>query len=107
GFHEAAILSVLSEALSKGSGVVKDGSLFLAPGIEILGFGFDRLVQRLLETRKVYLLEPRATDIRSAEIAADAVFVLSDHIPMPPKSLKGLVRKGAEYISLGPKMLFA
>lgn len=107
GFHEAAILGVLSDALSKGSKVAKDESVSLMPGIEMLGFGFDRLVQRLLETRKVYLLEPRAVDIRSADISADAVFVLSDHIPMPPKSLKGLERKGAEYVSLGPKMLFA
>ena len=107
GFDDRAILAALSNALLNAKSLKKDETIQAGPGIEISGFGFDKLMQQLLETRTVYALEQKAPDIRSVEIAADPVFVLSDHIPMPPKSLKSLERKGLQQISLGRRMLFA
>lgn len=107
GFHEEAVLDLLIQALKNSPGLQKNESLTIAPGLQISGFGFEKLMNQLLETRTVYLLDPKGEDIRTAELQPDPVFVLSDHLAMPPKIIKGLKRKGLESISLGKKMLFA
>ena len=55
----------------------------------------------------IHLLDRKGDDIREIDLAEDAVFILTDHIPMPPKQAKSLVNRGARAISLGPKMLHA
>lgn len=107
GFHETAIVEVIEQALLKSEGLSKDGSKTVAPGIEVYGFGFDKLVAQLLQTRAVYLLQPKGDDIRSIDFYDAPVFILSDHLAMPSKSIKGLERKGLNTLSLGKKMLFA
>ncbi len=107
GFHETAVLGVVSSALIKAKKISKDQILPVAPGIEVAGFGFERLMQGLLETRSVYLLDKKGNDVRSVELDQDGVFVLSDHLSMPKNSIKGLERRGVKKISLGRKMLFA
>ena len=107
GFHEAGIVQVLSKALEAGSKVEKDGVLNVAPGIEVLGYGFDALVRKLIENRPVYLLEPDGADLRETKISDDPVFILSDHLEMPKNSIKGMERRGAQRISVGERMLFA
>lgn len=107
GFHEAAILGVISNALAKAKNISKDEVLSITQGIEVAGFGFDRLMRELLETRSVYLLDKKGEDVRNVELDQDCVFVLSDHLSMPKKSIKGLERRGLKKISLGRKMLFA
>ena len=107
GFHEAAVLEVVEKALKESHGLQKDETRMVAPGLQISGFGFERLVGHLLETRSVYLLDRFGEDIRSTELEANPVFVLSDHLAMPKKSVKGLKRHGLKTISLGKKMLFA
>ena len=37
----------------------------------------------------------------------DAVFLLTDHIPMPRKTFKSMQRQGVSRIALGPVMLQA
>ena len=44
---------------------------------------------------------------REQAFGPNPCFILTDHIPMPPKTLLGLVRLGAKKLSLGPRMLFA
>ncbi len=107
GFHEEAVLALVEKALKDSHGLQKDETRTLAPGLQISGFGFEKLVSSLLETRPIYLLDRKGEDIRTTELGSNPVFVLSDHLAMPPKSVKGLKRRGLKMISLGRKMLFA
>lgn len=107
GFHEEAFLIVLREALQQGKGLRKDETLKVLPGVELSGFGFDRLMKGLQASRSLYLLDKKGIDIRDAPLAEDGVYILTDHIPMPKNSIKGLERGTLHKISLGNKMLFA
>lgn len=107
GFHEEAVLELIEKALKESPGLQKDETQSIAPGLQISGFGFEKLVGNLLETRAVYLLEPKGEDIRSAELELNPVFILSDHLAMPKNTVKSLKRRGLKNLSLGKKMLFA
>ncbi|MCX7114557.1 MAG: tRNA (pseudouridine(54)-N(1))-methyltransferase TrmY [Gammaproteobacteria bacterium] len=107
GFHEQAVLQLIEDALKKAQGLQKNETRQVAPGVEISGFGFDKLVGQLLETRTVYLLERKGESIKTAQLVADPVFLLSDHLAMPKKSVAGFMRRGLKTLSLGKKMLFA
>lgn len=107
GFHEDAVLDLIEKALKESQGLQKDETRTLAPGLQISGFGFEKLVGNLLETRPIYLLAPKGEDIRTTSLEANPVFVLSDHLAMPKNSVKSLKRRGVKTISLCKKMLFA
>lgn len=107
GFHERAILEVVASALERGGKVAKSDTQIIEPGIEIFGFGFETLMKKLQEHSPVYLLDKKGDDIRSIAFEQQGVFILSDHLPMPKNSIKGLERRGLTKISLGRKMLFA
>lgn len=108
GFHEEAIVNLIETILKNSTGISKDETRKLAPGIEVSGFGFERLLSLLSETRPLYLLDPKGQEIRAMQFAPDPVFILSDHLAMPSKSIKGLIkRKVIKTISLGKKVLFA
>jgi tRNA (pseudouridine54-N1)-methyltransferase len=107
GFHEEAALDLIEKALKDSQGLQKDETRVIAPGIQISGFGFEKLVRQLLETRSVYLLQPKGDDIRTTTPLVDPVFILSDHLAMPKNSVNGLKRHGLKTISFGKKMLFA
>lgn len=107
GFHEEAILTLIEKALLEAKGLKKDETRDLDPGVQISGYGFEKCVGSLLENRSVYSLSPKGEDVRSISLSSDPVFVLSDHLAMPPKSIKGLQRRGMKSLSLGKKMLFA
>jgi tRNA (pseudouridine54-N1)-methyltransferase len=107
GFHEDAVIQLVEKALKDSHGLLKDETRTLAPGLHISGFGFEKLIGQLLETRSVYLLEPKGEDIRTVTLASDPVFILSDHLAMPKNIMKSLKRRGLITISLGKKMLFA
>lgn len=107
GFHEEAVMSLVERALQVGQGLQKDETRTVAAGLQISAFGFEKLVRKLLATRPVYLLEPKGEDIHSIHLPEDPVFILSDHLPMPPNSVAGLKRHGLKTLSLGKKMLFA
>jgi len=115
GFHEAAVLDVIETALKDSQGLQKNTTMDVAPGVQISGFGLEKLVGSLLgddslENRPVYLLEPKGEDIRTMLLEdqpINPVFILSDHLALPKKSVKGFKRHGLKTISLGKKMLFA
>lgn len=107
GFHEQAILEIVELALKESANLQKDGTQTIAPGLHVYGFGFEKCVGSLLAARPVYLLDRKGQDLRSMQFPSDPVFVLSDHLAMPKNSVKGLMRKGMQAISLGRKMLFA
>jgi len=107
GFHEEAVIAVVEQALKESSALQKNESLLLAPGLHIHGFGFEKCVGKLMESRPVYLLDKKGEDIRETKFEPDPVFVLSDHLAMPKNIVKSLMRRGMKSISLGRKMLFA
>lgn len=107
GFHENAVLDLIEKALKESQKLQKDETQIIAPGLQISGFGFERLVGNLLKTRAVYLLDRKGAEVRTIEFESDPVFVLSDHLAMPANSIKGLKRQGLKSLSLGKKMLFA
>ena len=107
GFHEEAVISLLERALKDSQGLHKDEARLLAPGLHIYGFGFEKLINQLLPNRPIYLLDKKGEDIREVAFVESPVFILSDHLMMPKKTVTGLKRKGVNTISLGKKMLFA
>lgn len=107
GFHEEAVLSLIEKAFQHTEPLLKNATRTVAPGLSISGFGFERLMGQLLQTRTAYLLAPKGTPLKTTPLPCDPVFVLSDHLSMPPKSVKGLMRQGLQTISLGKTMLFA
>ncbi len=107
GFHEEAVVQLVEKALKNSQGLKKDESIRVDSGVGVLGFGFDKLIRQLIPTRTLYLLDHKGGDIRTTPIEPDPVFILSDHLAMPHKTIKGLKRQGLKTISLGKKMLFA
>ena len=102
GFHEQAVIEIIEQALKNSQGLQKDESRIIAPGVQISGFGFEKLVASLIEVRPVYLLDRKGADVRTIELESDPIFILSDHLAMPKNNIKSL-----KTISLGKKMLFA
>lgn len=107
GFHENAVLDLVETALRESSALLKDEARTILPGVQICGFGFEKLMSHLIEIRPIYLLEPKGEDIRAATLEDNPVFVLSDHLAMPKNLIKSFKRRGLKSISLGKKMLFA
>jgi len=107
GFHEEAVLKLIEEALKNSGSLQKDETKNVAPGVYVSGFGFEKLVAKLLETRQLYLLDPKGEDARTAMLDSDPVFILSDHLALPKNIVKSLKRRGLKTLSFGKKMLFA
>jgi tRNA (pseudouridine54-N1)-methyltransferase len=107
GFHEEAVIQLIEKALKNSRGLQKDQTRMVDQGIQISGFGFERLVSNLIPTRSLYLLDHKGEDIRKIKLELDPVFILSDHLAMPKKTVSGLKRHGLRTLSLGKKMLFA
>ena len=107
GFHEEAVISLMEHALKKSQHLEKNQTQQIAPGVQISGFGFEKLVQRLLLERTLYLLEPKGENIRDIDLAPNPVFILSDHLAMPKKNIVALKRQGLKTLALGKQMLFA
>ena len=107
GFHEQALLGKIAGALDASRGMGKEESRTVEPGISVRTIGFEKLVQELARDHRLFVMDPKGEPMRGKSIAGDPCFILTDHLPMPKKSLSTLERLGAEQISLGPKMLFA
>ena len=107
GFGEQALLNSIARALDAARGLQKAAAVAVEAGVMVRALSFEHLVKELAESYPVYLLDRKGADIRTVEFASDACFLLTDHIPMPRKTLNSLKRLGATKISLGPRMLFA
>ena len=101
------MMSVIERALLYADKVSQGSQILIAPGLEVLGYGFEKLVQSLMETRPVFTLEPKGEAIQQVNMPANPVFILSDHLAMPKKIMLSLKRKGLLSLSLGKRMLFA
>ena len=107
GFHEQALLNKVALALDISQGMSKETERPVEPGITVRTRSFEKLVQHLSKDHQLYIMDKKGDSIRELAFAENPCFLLTDHIPMPKKSLKSLKRLGAQKISLGPKMLFA
>lgn len=105
--HENGILAVIADSLAAGEGLGKEAVATDERGIRVQAISFERLVKARLETSPCYLLDMSGADIRESRLAPDAVFVMTDHTPMPGKGSKSLVRQGVSPLSLGPVALHA
>ena len=107
GFDERALAAVLIRALTDGRGLDLDEEVQSKPGVFVAKRSFESLVRQQSESGDVYLLQKRGTDVREVTFAERSTFVFSDHLSMPKKADKFLLRLGARLLSVGPKMLFA
>lgn len=107
GFHEAALIRLISDALKCSVGMKKEEHRQVAAGLCVETTSFEKIIQRLAEDYSLYLLDKKGGDIRDEPLTGNVCFILTDHIPMPKKSWNSLKRLGTNKISLGPKMLFA
>jgi tRNA (pseudouridine54-N1)-methyltransferase len=107
GFHERTLLGKIAQALDISRGMGKEESRLVESGITVRTISFEKLVQELAEHYAMFVMDKKGTPIRGKAIARNPCFMLTDHMPMPKNSAKGLERLGAEKISLGSKMLFA
>lgn len=107
GFHEAAVIELIAFALQAGEKLQKEEGVVAADGISVQAISFEHFVKDRAASVSLYMLARKGEDIRSTNLALDACFILTDHIPMPRKTFNTLSRLGAQKISLGPKVLFA
>ena len=107
GFHEQAWLSKIARALDLSKGMGKEEARLVESGISVRTISFERLVQELAASNKLYVMDRKGAAIREQAFEGNPCFLLTDHIPMPKKSFNSLERLGAKKISLGPTMLFA
>ena len=107
GFDERALASVLSRALADGRGLDLDEEVQSKSGVFVAKRTFESLVRQQSESGDVYLLQKRGTDVREVAFSERSTFVFSDHLSMPKKADRFLLRLGARALSVGPKMFFA
>jgi len=107
GFHEQALLGKIARALDVSRGMGKEESRLVESGITVRTISFEKLAKELAADHQLFVMDKKGTPLRGRMIAGNACFMLTDHLPMPKNSLKGLERLGADKTSLGPKMLFA
>jgi tRNA (pseudouridine54-N1)-methyltransferase len=87
--------------------MAKETSVVASNGVIVETISFEHLVKREASQRAVYVLDKKGEDLRHIDLPLDGTFVLTDHIPMPKKTFKSMLRQGVKKISLGPRMLHA
>jgi tRNA (pseudouridine54-N1)-methyltransferase len=107
GFHEQALLGKVAKALDASRGMGKDETRPVEPGISVRTVGFERLVAELAQHHPLFVMNRKGKPMRDTVFEGSPCFLLTDHIPMPKKTLLGLERLGARKVSLGRTMLFA
>jgi len=107
GFDEQALTGVLREALDVGQGLLLQQERESRPGVFVAKRSFESLVRQQATAGPMFVLQKRARDVREIEFSDTSTFVFSDHLSMPKKTDRFMLRLGAEPISVGPKMLFA
>ena len=107
GFNEQALLGKIATALDVSAGMAKEETRAVESGVTVRTVSFERLVQELAEDHQLFVMDPKGISIREQVFQDNPCFILTDHIPMPPKTFNTLKRLGAIKITLGPTMLFA
>ena len=105
--HSLSDKRKIALALDASRGMGKEETRPVQPGVSVRTLSFERLVQELAKDHQLFVMDRKGTPIREQVFQDNPCFLLTDHIPMPKKTLPGLERMGATKMSLGPKMLFA
>ncbi len=113
GLTESGIVSILADALRESVELVQGATVLTDSGIGVVGLGFEPILRTISHSGTTdqspgvprYLLQPDGMDIRDVDTTAGGVFVMSDHVPMPRKVAKSLIRRGYQPLSVGPIML--
>ncbi len=107
GFDEQTLLAKVARALDASRGMDKEQTRPVEPGVTVRTESFERLVQHLAEDHQVFVMDRKGAPIGEQPFDGNPCFLLTDHIPMPKKTLHTLDRLGASRITLGRTMLFA
>ena len=107
GFDEQSLLAKVAKALDASRGIGKEETRPVESGVTVRTISFERLVLELSSDHQLFVMDRKGTSIREQAFEGNPCFLLTDHIPMPKKTLPSLERLGAKKISLGSKMLFA
>lgn len=108
GFGERALLAKVAKALDASRGMGKEETRPVESGVIVQTLSFERLVQHLAaDGHQLYVMERKGTPIGDIAFGPKPCFLLTDHIPMPPKTFHSLEKLGARKLSLGSRMLFA
>lgn len=107
GFHEDAITADIERGLAASTGLARGEQRSVDSGYTVSRMSFEATLRQIAATSPAFILSRKGHDIRGSGISTDSCFVLSDHVPMPPKTIKLMRRLGVREISLGPRMLFA
>ncbi len=107
GFDERALGGVIKQALQAGLHLSLEEEVQALDGVYVAKRSFESLVRDFSARGAFYTMQKRGSDIRDLEFAEDAAFVFSDHLSMPKKADRFLIRLGVQSLSVGPKMLFA
>ncbi|MBM3279192.1 MAG: tRNA (pseudouridine(54)-N(1))-methyltransferase TrmY [Candidatus Handelsmanbacteria bacterium] len=107
GFDERSICQLVQRALGAGRHLKLGEELRVNGGVYVAKRSFEQLVREQSAALPLYHLQPRGEDIRATRFSLPAAFVFSDHLSMPKKADKYLVRLGARPLSVGPRRLFA
>jgi tRNA (pseudouridine54-N1)-methyltransferase len=107
GFNEQALLGKIATARDASAGMGKEETRAVESGVTVRTVSFERLVQELAEDHQLFVMDPKGISIREQVFQYNPCFILTDHIPMPPKTFHTLERLSAIKITLGPTMLFA
>ncbi len=86
------------------SKVLKDESK--NPGISVVESSFQSVI-KLFSGRKFYILHEKGRDISKIDFDPNPVFVLGDHIGLPPKDEEFVERFDHEKVSIGPRSYLA
>ena len=107
GFDEQSLLGKIAKALDASRGMGKEETRPVESGVTVRTLSFERLVQELATDHQLFVMDRKGTSIREQAFDDKPCFLLTDHIPMPKKTIPGLERLGAKKITLGSTMLFA
>ena len=105
--QESNLLGAIADALSLAVNLGRDQQVVDERGLVVTTTSFERLVKGKAEKLDTYVLHPDGADIRTVNLSKDAVFVLTDHTPMPRKTFSSMARQGVSAVSVGPLMLHA
>ncbi len=98
---ERSLAGRLRQALRAGADLEDPWWEEVDAGLEVAPFTLDEVLSEIPDP--VVLLEPDGEAIESADLPADAVYALSDHLPFSGVELAHLARRASMRVSLGPQ----
>jgi Uncharacterized conserved protein len=96
---EKSIAKIINECLRKAK---SEKEIEVTNGVFVSRLSFEEFIKSNYKEKVIYYLHENGEDIRKIEISDNNLFILGDHIGLPKKLEKFLIRLGAKKVSLGP-----